>query len=274
MFKIGDFSKLSNLTIRALHHYEELGILIPDKIDTMSNYRYYSSSQLATANQIKMLQRIGLSLKSIKEIIDGDNPEILESGLLAREMEIQNEIAELKIKQNLIDMYKKTIHEGRSIASYHVEIKTVPKRNVMSIRKCIPSYQDEAVLWNALYEKSIQQNVKMATPYQGMSIYHDKEYKEENVDIEVQSNVVGIYENIDDVTFYETKPFVMASIIFHGSFQQMEEVTQALASWIEANHYVIDGPMIQIPHVSPAQDDNPENWITEAGYAVRLLNIE
>jgi len=45
MFKIGDFSKLTNLTVRALHHYEELEILVPEKIDTITNYRYYSAQQ-------------------------------------------------------------------------------------------------------------------------------------------------------------------------------------------------------------------------------------
>lgn len=42
MLKIGDFSKLSRVSIRMLRHYDELGVLRPVKIDPDSGYRYYS----------------------------------------------------------------------------------------------------------------------------------------------------------------------------------------------------------------------------------------
>ena len=56
MFKIGDFSKLTNLSVRTLHHYESLGVLLPHHIDPENSYRYYSATQLERVNQIKMLQ--------------------------------------------------------------------------------------------------------------------------------------------------------------------------------------------------------------------------
>jgi hypothetical protein len=40
MFKIGEFSKLSNISVRSLRHYESLGLLLPRKTDPVSGYRY------------------------------------------------------------------------------------------------------------------------------------------------------------------------------------------------------------------------------------------
>lgn len=268
MFKIGDFSKLTNLTVRALHHYEELGILLPERIDAVTNYRYYTAHQLITVNKIKMLQQIGLPLKAIKEVIQSNDMKLLEYYYELRETEIENELDELKKKQNIVKAFKEKMKEGNFMEKYNVELKKMPKRKVMAIRKVVPSFNDEHGLWNDLYEEFMKQNVKMENPPLGVTIYHDKEYRENEVDIEVQSSIIGDYKDTDDVKFYETSEFTMASVTFSGSYEQMPEVTQAIASWIEANNYVICGPMINIAHVSPAQDPNPDNWITEAGFMV------
>lgn len=46
MFKIGDFSKMSKVTIKALRYYEKEGLIIPSYIDEFTGYRYYESKQL------------------------------------------------------------------------------------------------------------------------------------------------------------------------------------------------------------------------------------
>lgn len=269
MFKIGDFSKLTNLTVRALHHYEKLELLLPEKIDKFSNYRYYSAKQLEQVNKIKVFQEIGLPLKTIKKMLNDDDMRFLELHYDLRMTEIQEEIDELMKKRAIVKMYQEKIKERSCVEKYNVTLKTVPERNVMAIRKIIPTYEAEHALWNDLHEEFLNQKVKMANPPSGMTIYHDEEYKEKDIEIEVQSNIVGNYLDTDNVQFFTAPEFVMASVIFNGDFDQMSEVTQALASWIEANQYEITGPMINIPHVSPAQDQNSENWVTEAGFIVK-----
>ena len=52
MFKIGDFSKFSRVSVKALRYYDEIGLLKPVKVDQLTGYRYYS------VEQIPRLQRI------------------------------------------------------------------------------------------------------------------------------------------------------------------------------------------------------------------------
>lgn len=269
MFKIGAFSKISNTTVRALHLYEEMGILIPEKIDTQSKYRYYSAKQLQTINEIKLLQQVGLSLKVIKEVIVNKDMKILEYHYELRQKELQKEMQELQMKKNLIEALKANRREGKQMEKYNVVVKEIPRRKVMSIRKKTASFEEESLLWNMLYQESLQQHVQLTNPPIGMTIYHDTEYKDSDIDIEVQSNIVGDYKDNDVVKFYQADGFTMASVTFSGSYDQMNDVTQALASWIEANGYSITGPMVNIPIVSPGQDPNPENRITEAGYMIK-----
>lgn len=51
MLKIGDFSKLSRISIRMLRHYDEIGLLSPVSVDEMTNYRYYGEYQLEDSNK-------------------------------------------------------------------------------------------------------------------------------------------------------------------------------------------------------------------------------
>jgi len=69
MLKIGDFSKMSKVTIKALRYYEKEGLLKPKYIDEINNYRYYESNQLLEVSRIISLKQAGLSIDEIKKVI-------------------------------------------------------------------------------------------------------------------------------------------------------------------------------------------------------------
>lgn len=268
MFKIGEFSKVSNITVRTLRHYEKIGLLLPNKIDQQTGYRYYRADQLAKMNQIRLLQQVGLSLESIKEILQNQDLATLNHYYELREQEIQQELKALNTKKQLVKELKNQLKEGINMEKYNVVKKYLAPRKVMSIRKKIATFSDEGQLWQELYEEVGKQQVIFATPPSGVSIYHDLEYKESDVDVEVQSEVVGEYQDTKEVKFLEAPAMTIASVTFSGSFDQMPIVSQALATWIDANGYKITGPMLNISHVSPAQDPNPDNWVNEAAFVI------
>ncbi len=65
MFKIGDFSKLSLVSVKTLRYYDELGLLKPARVDEFTGYRYYSASQMPRLNRILALKDLGLSLEQV-----------------------------------------------------------------------------------------------------------------------------------------------------------------------------------------------------------------
>ena len=82
MIKIGEFSKLSHLTIKALRFYEKEELLVPAYIDSQTNYRYYNTSQLQLASKIKAYRQLGFSIQQIKQIVSkGHEKEILKEKL-------------------------------------------------------------------------------------------------------------------------------------------------------------------------------------------------
>ncbi len=82
MFKIGDFSKLSQVSVKALRYYDELGLLKPVEVDRFTGYRYYSADQLPRLNRILALKDLGLTLDEIGALLDDELPAAQIRGML------------------------------------------------------------------------------------------------------------------------------------------------------------------------------------------------
>ena len=68
-YSIGEFSKITSLSIKSLRLYHEKEILVPAEIDMFSSYRYYSQGDIEKAKSIKILKDYDFSLSEIKEIL-------------------------------------------------------------------------------------------------------------------------------------------------------------------------------------------------------------
>ena len=93
MFRIGEFSRLSHVTVKTIRHYDKIGLLKPARVDSLTKYRYYSASQLPRLNRILALKGLGLSLEQIKMLLDQDLPAAQIRGMLRlKRLEIQESL--------------------------------------------------------------------------------------------------------------------------------------------------------------------------------------
>lgn len=74
LHSIGEFAALTRLSIKALRHYDDQGLLTPAHVDPLNGYRYYAQSQIRRATLIGDLRRVDAPLAVIAQVIDGDNP--------------------------------------------------------------------------------------------------------------------------------------------------------------------------------------------------------
>ncbi|MBC1474065.1 MerR family transcriptional regulator [Listeria grandensis] len=271
MFKIGEFSKLANVSIRSLRHYDKIGILIPERIDEETNYRHYSAIQLQTINKIQKLKEIGLSLSVIKEILASDSDtKTIQSHFAIRELELQEELVTIQQQSRLLESSLAFLKEDSLKLNYHIVKKEIPTRYVASIRDTIPSFASEGILWERLYQEMMPGQAQVAKEPYNMAIFHDESYQDVNVDVEIQVSVQREAEHARSSPIFKEAPAIdVASVIINGSYEQITAVTQTVASWMENNKYQLNGPMFNIYHVSIATEPNPENWVTEACFPIK-----
>lgn len=95
MFKIGEFSKLSRISIRMLRHYDEIGLLVPEETDPWTGYRRYAAAQLMTANRITALRGLGFSLAETAALLAcWEDRTAMETRLLAQRAAVEASIQE------------------------------------------------------------------------------------------------------------------------------------------------------------------------------------
>jgi DNA-binding transcriptional MerR regulator len=69
-WKVSELAELAHVTVRALHHYDEIGLLVPSE-RTEAGYRLYSEGDLERLYQILLYRELGFSLEAIAQVIDG-----------------------------------------------------------------------------------------------------------------------------------------------------------------------------------------------------------
>ncbi len=271
MLRIGDFSRLSRISIRMLRHYDELGLLVPKSTDYYTSYRYYSEEQLLIASRITALKDMGFSLAAISEILKNyNNPKALSEFLTIKQAEVQAQAEEISQRLLLLETAIKRLEKDDNAMNYNVVLKTLPERYVASVRKIIPSYNQEGILWNLLMTETAQiMNLQQACCGESLAVFHDEGFKENDVDVEIQMPVKGPYKDTENVVFKTVPAVEFASATYKGSYDQITAVNQAVAGWVNDNGYEFNGAMFCIYHVSPAQTDNPDELVTEVCYPVK-----
>lgn len=77
LYKIGDFSKETGVSIKTLRYYNEIDLFNPVEVDLFTGYRYYSSDQIEDLNLILKLKKVGFSLEEIKKYWNNFNNDIM-----------------------------------------------------------------------------------------------------------------------------------------------------------------------------------------------------
>lgn len=269
MFKIGEFSVLTSISIHMLRNYDKIGLLTPKYIDESTGYRYYESDQLPVANQIIALKIMGFGLKEIavllqEEIQINNLKEILKNKIEAKEQEVKAIKRQLLQMENVLKDLTSEREQALSIVT-----KCIPFRKVASFRMKIKEFPDEGILWGILSEECEKLNVQFSDSNYSIAIQHEINFDEDYIDVEVQRLVENIYESTDKVKFYSIPDCEVASLVYQGGYSRLKDINIYLAKWITQNGLEICGPAFNIYYVSPEQEVTEDKFITEVCFPIK-----
>ncbi len=254
-----------------LRRYDEIGLLRPCETDPFTGYRYYREDQLLLAGRIRSLQDMGFSLAAVGEMLPclGD-PARMEQFFRIREAELKAEIETASVRLRLLETAGNRLRKDEPLMNISVLVKTIPERTAATLRMTLPSYADEGKAWDILCAETDGLNLIPDDPCLCCIVFHDSEFKESDVDVEIQKTVAGTYPDTEHVRF-RTLPAVTAACgIYNGSYDGLDDAIRTVAEWVGANGYEFDGPAFLIYHVSPHETDDPAEFVTEICYPVKL----
>lgn len=124
MMSIGEFAKINNVTVRALHHYEKLELITPHKVDESNGYRYYLEEQSNTLDMILLLKNIGFSLGGIKMMLDNQE----DKHLIIKSLESKRMQAMIQV-----DSFQKNYHLLSSILTQLKKDKNIDFKEIIKM---------------------------------------------------------------------------------------------------------------------------------------------
>lgn len=265
MLTVGEFSKICQVSIKTLHHYDRIGLLIPLKVDPSSGYRYYGQQQVKRMLLIGRLKRYGFSLDEIRLLLECRDDRVLFSKLCRQKekLKLEKENMELVIRELSAHLhnFERTGDIMGYQKNYKIEIKKTPDRIVLSSRQ-VMGVKDFGTYYSGLYERMAKEHL---TP-DGVrgAVYYDEGFNPESTDIEL---IVGICEKDKADKIMESQ--ICAVTTHKGPYSSLSDAYGALVAWIEENGYAWDGAPYEIYQKTQFDHLSPEDWETEIFFPVK-----
>jgi len=257
MLKIGEFSKLSHLTVKALRFYEKEGILMPASTDEWTGYRFYETSQLRDAAMIKAYRQLDLSIEEIKEICGGGDAKAI------LQKKADNLAAEKKRIDTILSSINNIMEEKEM--KYLVTEKVIPKTLVYTAEAVLEKSEDIMTWIPSLGEMCMKLNpdMKCAEPAYEFCEYPDLEFKDENVRIRHSEAVTSRGVESDVIKFREIPATKVISIFHKGAYSNIGEAYAFIMNYAEQNGYKVAGLARECYIDGIWNKDSEDEWLTE-----------
>ena len=260
--KIGEFSKLMQVTVKTLRLYEQKGLLQPDEVDEWTGYRYYNISQMQQLSTIRSLQGMGFSLAEIKEIFDNNTAvpplEHLEQKIVDCQRQLHIFQGRLQLLLTLRDSRKKL----NTMEKF--SIQTLPSIIVASHREVIKNWQALGPLCTDVIAPEMHRlGCRCTVPGYCFTVEHDKEYKPTDIDIEYCEQVVEMGQDSAIIKF-KRLPEVPTALCMahHGPYDRFYESYTEFFRYIEEHGYRVTGEHRTVYVDGIWNQKDPEKWLS------------
>ena len=259
MFKIGYFSRISQVSVQTLRYYDRVGLLQPAHIDTFTGYRYYSIDQLSRLNRILALKDLGLSLEQIAQILTGDLPPRELRGMLRLKLaQLKDQKQMTEVQLGRVEARLRHLEMEGKMPDFEVILKTVEPVLVAGCRTVFTEGQGCLTTpYNEARQYVEAQNGKTVDPF--IILFHTPVGAQEE-DVEVAIPLAKPIPENDRIKVHQLPAEHIASVLFKGQDDNIGQGYDAILSWIDRNGYQITGPFREVYH-KLSSDDQEENSV-------------
>ena len=273
MLQIGEFSRLSRISVRMLRHYDQVGLLKPVEQDAQTGYRRYAVSQLAEANRITVLRDLGFPIREIGRLAHADDGELARA-LDDRARELEEGIGREQRRLADLRRFRQEVEAGGAAISCEVTLVSVPSYQVVALRMELAGYDEERRAWERLGALMGERGVMPSEPYTEYCEFCDEGAGsgpsgpaggDATVVVEVAVATDAHGEDDGPLRFYRSAALPLAaSIKVYGPYENIAPVYASFARWLEDNPELrMDGPTREVAHRGPWNADDPQDYLTE-----------
>lgn len=242
MFKIGEFSSFSRVSVKMLRHYDALGLLVPARVDSETGYRYYTAVQLTHLNRILALRDLGFSLEQVKRMLgDSVSVEQMRGMLTLRRAEIEQQVQVELARLNQVAQ-RLAMLEEQAYPPYEVLVRELPAQRVATWRQVVGRVGGGVTIAQ-MFERAeaVVAGCKARAASPPLLLFHEVEYVETARDVEVAIPITK--EVRGGLLECRVLPAHTAACLVHtGAYETIPHAFERLLRWVEQNDYRVVRP--------------------------------
>ena len=264
MYKIGEFSRITSLTVKALRYYDDEGILNPSYRDEQNGYRLYDENDFKKSELIALLRKLNFTISEIKDVLENyDNQNDLAFYLTEKKTQLTTKIKDYQCTIGLLEAYILKTESEEKAMNYEVVKKDYPSILVASIR-FKGKYSDCGKYLGKIFGAA--KSKVCGTPF---CCYYDSDYKEDDADIEacvpVKDSVTG-----EGITSKRLAAINAISTTHVGSYETISSAYKALSDYAKENSLTFKTPSREIYIKGPGMifKGNTNKYVTEVVFEI------
>ncbi len=260
--KIGEFSKMMQVTVKTLRHYEQMGLLVPDEVDEWTGYRYYTITQMQRLNTIRGLQRQGFTLEEIKDLFEDESQMPSVAQLTKKIEETERQLQILMERRHQLLKWMDSHKQIRTMEKF--SIQSLPEIIVASHREIIPDYSALGQLCvNKIGPEMQRLGCKCPPPGYCFTIEHHQEYRATDLDIEYCEQVEEMGTDNTIIQFKRLPAVPKALCMKHvGPYERFHESFTEAFAYMEEQGYKLAGAL-RTSYIDGAWNKaTPEEWLS------------
>ena len=247
---IGDFSRMTHLSVKALRFYHDQGLLEPARIDPATGYRFYDPGQVPVAQVIRRFRDLGMPLDQVKAVLQAPDVEARTKEIIAHLTSMETKLAELQMSVASL----RALLEG-PVVRPEVKFRSIPPIRALAVRGTVNAA--EAWAWGAdvfgeIYGRIEQAGLTPAGP--GGALFPDGFFEVDQAELTAFVPVGGPVADGGRAELV-TIPGVEAAVMLHsGSPADSDQTYGALGTVVAERAIGVEGPIREyylVPFTEP-----------------------
>ena len=265
LLSIGDFSRMTFLSVKTLHHYHEVGLLPPAAIDPDTGYRRYDVSQVPMAQVIRRLRELGMPLDDVRGVIEAPDVQARNAAISAHLRRMEGELESTRSTVKALRM----LLDEKSPPTIAITYRNVGPTNAIAIRDRV-AYGDMfewldgalAELRSCLSEPGVRRAAADA------ALYSSELLEDEFGEIVALIPIGGAVRHSGRVQPLHL-PLVEYAVAVHaGSVDDIDRTYAALGTVVAKRAIGVRGPIREDYIVGPNETADVTQHRTEIGWPV------
>jgi DNA-binding transcriptional MerR regulator len=264
---IGDFSRMTQLSVKALRHYHEIGLLEPLAVDPGSGYRIYGVEQVPTAQVIRRLKDLGMALEDVKRVLQAPDVSSRNHAIVDHLQRMESDLENTKANVASLRM----LLEGPKASHPSIEFRSLPTTKSIAIRERITVDSLDAWWTEAFGElHSAAARSRLARSGPDGALYPGGWFEEEVGDVVAFMPVTGEIDvrRAGRAEPYDVPAAELAVLLHRGPLRDLDQTFATLGTFVFERAIAVEGPIREYYLVTSFEAQDEASLQTEVAWPI------